>query len=173
MKRTAVLIVALLACMSMQPTMAEYAGIPAPNDNYGNQDTLSIDGSVITKLVSVGGDVELQALTRGHTSETIVTADIVRLDIEPMDLLGEFGNPGSTVGELVGTVVLTKTGVHEDDANTAIWDGIFTLPVAEVGGVYSASFTAEHGSMQATDDATQLQEIFRYEIETVLRAIDD
>ena len=173
MKRTAAFIVILLAFMSLQPTLADYAGIPAPNDNYGNEDTLSIDGSVITKLVSVGGDVELQALTRGHTSETIVTADVIRLDIDPMDLLGEFGNPSSTVGELVGTVVLTKTGVHEDDANTAIWDGIFTLPVAEVGGVYSAEFTAEHGMMQATDDATQLQEIFRYEIETVLRAIDD
>ncbi|HIF15699.1 MAG TPA: hypothetical protein EYQ85_00375 [Candidatus Poseidoniales archaeon] len=173
MKRTAAFIVILLAFMSLQPTLADYAGIPAPNDNYGNEDTLSIDGSVITKLVSVGGDVELQALTRGHNSETIVTADIIRLDMDPMDLLGEFGNPSSTEGELVGTVVLTKTGVHEDDANTAIWDGIFTLPVAEVGGVYSAEFTAEHGMMQATDDATQLQEIFRYEIETVLRAIDD
>ena len=173
MKRTAVLIVALLACMSMQSIVAEYVGVPAPNDNYGNDETLSIDGSVITKLVSVGGEVELQALTRGHTSETIVTADILRMDIEPMDLLGEFGNPSSTVGDLVGTVVLTKTGVHEDDANTAIWDGIFTLPVAEVGGVYIAEFTAEHGMVQATDNPTQLQEIFRYEIETVLQAIDD
>ncbi|MDP7328984.1 MAG: hypothetical protein QF612_03975 [Candidatus Thalassarchaeaceae archaeon] len=173
MKRTAVLIMVLLACMSLQPMISGYPGIPAPNDNYGNDDTLSIDGSVITKLVSVGGDVEVQALTRGHTSETIVTADILRMDIEPMDLLGEFGNPGSTVGELVGTVVLTKTGVHEDDANTAIWDGIFTLPVSEVGGVYIAEFTAEHGMMQATDNPTQLQEIFRYEIETVLQAIDD
>ena len=173
MKRTAVLIMALLACMSLQPMITGYPGIPAPNDNHGNDDTLSIDGTVITKLVSVGGDVEVQALTRGHTSETIVTADIMRMDIEPMDLLGEFGNPGSTVGELVGTVVLTKTGVHEDDANTAIWDGIFTLPVAEVGGVYIAEFTAEHGMMQATDNPTQLQEIFRYEIETVLQAIDD
>ncbi|MDP6324062.1 MAG: hypothetical protein QF684_00645, partial [Candidatus Thalassarchaeaceae archaeon] len=173
MKRTAVLIMALLACMSLQPMISGYPGIPAPNDNYGNDDTLSIDGSVITKLVSVGGDVEVQALTRGHTSETIVTADILRMDIEPMDLLGEFGNPSSTVGDLVGTVVLTKTGVHEDDANTAIWDGIFTLPVAEVGGVYIAEFTAEHGMMQATDTPTQLQEVFRYEIETVLQAIDD
>ena len=51
--------------------MAEYAGIPAPNDNHGNENTLSIDGSVITKLVSVGGDVEVQAMTRGHTSETV------------------------------------------------------------------------------------------------------
>ena len=170
MKRIAVLMIALLACMSMSPMIA---GIPAPNDNQGNEETLSIDGTVITKLASVGGDVELQALTRGHTSETIVTADIMRMDIDPMDLLGEFGNPSSTVGDLVGTVVLTKTGVHEDDANTAIWDGIFTLPVGEVGGVYVAEFTAEHGTMQATDNPTQLQELFRYEIENVLQAIDD
>ena len=114
MKRTAVLIMALLACMSLQPMISGYPGIPAPNDNHGNDDTLSIDGSVLTKLVSVGGEVELQALTRGHTSETIVTADILRMDIDPMDLLGEFGNPSSTVGDLVGTVVLTKTGVHEN-----------------------------------------------------------
>ena len=90
MKRTAVLIVGLLVCMSMQAIMAEYAGIPAPNDNHGNEDTLSIDGSVITKLVSVGGDVEVQALTRGHTSETIVTADISRMDIDPLDLSSQF-----------------------------------------------------------------------------------
>ena len=129
MKRTAVLIVGLLVCMSMQAIMAEYAGIPAPNDNHGNEDTLSSDGSVITKLVSVGGDVEVQALTRGHTSETIVTADISRMDIDPLDLISQFGSPTSTVGELVGTVVLTKTGVHEDDGNTAIWDCLlYTSP---------------------------------------------
>ena len=75
--------------------MAEYAGIPAPNDNDGNNDTLSIDGTVITKLVSVGGDVEVQALTRGHTSETIVTADIFRMDVDPLDFITQFGNPGS------------------------------------------------------------------------------
>ena len=155
MKRTAVLIVGLLVCMSMQAVMAEYAGIPAPNDNDGNNDTLSIDGSVITKLASVGGDVELQAQTRGHTSETIVTADIFRMDVDPLDFITQFGNPGSTVGDLVGTVVLTKTGVHEDDGNTAIWDGTFTLPVSEVGGVYAATFTAEHGSMRAVDSSTQ------------------
>ena len=173
MKRTAVLIVGLLVCMSMQAVMAEYAGIPAPNDNDGNNDTLSIDGSVITKLASVGGDVELQALTRGHTSETIVTADIFRMDVDPLDFITQFGNPGSTVGDLVGTVVLTKTGVHEDDGNTAIWDGTFTLPVSEVGGVYAATFTAEHGSMRAVDSSTQYQEIFRHEFELVLQAIDD
>ena len=154
-------------------SMAEYPGIPAPNDKHGNEDTLSIDGSVLTKLVSVGGDVEVQALTRGHTSETIVTADVFRMDIDPLDLLGEFGNPSSTVGELVGTVVLTKTGVHENDGNTAIWDGTFTLPVSELGGVYTAEFTAEHDFVQATDNPTQYQEIFRYEIENVLQAIDD
>ena len=66
MKRKALLIVSLLVCMSMQTIMAEYANIPAPNDKDGNSDTLSIDGTVITKMVSVGGDVELQAMTRGH-----------------------------------------------------------------------------------------------------------
>ena len=63
------LIVSLLVCMSMQTIMAEYGNVPAPNDQYGNSDTLSIDGTVITKMASVGGDVELQAMTRGHTSE--------------------------------------------------------------------------------------------------------
>ena len=173
MRYRALFIFILLALMPLQSTMADYAGSPAPNDNYGNEDTLSIDGSVITKLVSVGGDVELQALTRGHNSETIVTANVVRMDIEPLDLLAEFGSPSTTVGELVGTVVLTQTGVHEKDSNTAIWDGTFPLPVSEVGGVYTVSFTAEHGSMKAVDNATQYQEIFRYEFETVLRAIDD
>ena len=103
MKRTALLIVGLLVCMSFS-SMAEYPGIPAPNDKHGNEDTLSIDGSVLTKLVSVGGDVEVQALTRGHTSETIVTADVFRMDIDPLDLLGEFGNPSSTVGELLSLI---------------------------------------------------------------------
>ena len=88
MKRKALLIVGLLVCMSMQTIMAEYANVPAPNDQYGNSDTLSIDGTVITKMASVGGDVELQAMTRGHTSETIVTADIHRTNVEPIDFIG-------------------------------------------------------------------------------------
>jgi hypothetical protein len=173
MKRKALLIVGLLVCMSMQTIMAEYANIPAPSDKDGNSDTLSIDGTVITKMASVGGDVELQAMTRGHTSETIVTADIHRTNLEPIDFIGQFGSSSTTIGDLVGTVVLTKTGVHEDDGNTAIWDGTFTLPVSEVGGVYAASFTAEHGSLQAVDNPTQYSEIFRHEFENVLRAIDD
>ena len=173
MKRKALLIVGLLVCMSMQTIMAENANVPAPNDQYGNSDTLSIDGTVITKMASVGGEVELQAMTRGHTSETIVTADIHRTNVEPIDFIGQFGSSSTTIGDLVGTVVLTKTGVHEDDGNTAIWDGTFTLPVSEVGGVYAASFTAEHGSLQAVDNPTQYSEIFRHEFEKVLRAIDD
>ena len=173
MKRKALLIVGLLVCMSMQTIMAEYANIPAPSDKDGNSDTLSIDGTVITKMASVGGDVELQAMTRGHTTETIVTADIHRTNLEPIDFIGQFGSSSTTIGDLVGTVVLTKTGVHEDDGNTAIWDGTFTLPVSEVGGVYAASFTAEHGSLQAVDNPTQYSEIFRHEFENVLRAIDD
>ena len=173
MKRKALLIVSLLVCMSMQTIMAEYANVPTPNDQYGNSDTLSIDGTVITKMASVGGDVELQAMTRGHTSETIVTADIHRTNVEPIDFIGQFGSSSTTIGDLVGTVVLTKTGVHEDDGNTAIWDGTFTLPVSEVGGVYAASFTAEHGSLQAVDNPTQYSEIFRHEFENVLQAIDD
>ena len=173
MKRKALLIVGLLVCMSMQTIMAEYANVPAPNDQYGTSDTLSIDGTVITKMASVGGDVELQAMTRGHTSETIVTADIHRTNVEPIDFIGQFGSSSTTIGDLVGTVVLTKTGVHEDDGDTAIWDGTFTLPVSEVGGVYAASFTAEHGSLQAVDNPTQYSEIFRHEFENVLQAIDD
>ena len=173
MKRTAIVIVVLFACMSWQPIMAEYPGIDAPNDQVGSLDTLSIDGTVITKMASVGGDVQVQALTRGHTSQTIVTADIHRTNLDPLDFIAQIGSPSTTIGDLVGTVVLTQTGVHEADGNTAIWDGTFTLPVSEVGGVYAASFTAEHGSLQAIDNPTQYTEIFRYEFENVLRAIDD
>ena len=44
------------------------------NDQYHFL-TLSIDGTVITKMASVGGDVELQAMTRGHTSGLSIVSE--------------------------------------------------------------------------------------------------
>ncbi len=171
MKRTPIVIVALMLCMTVAPSMAEIA---APNDNEtvnGVHRTLSIDGYVTTKFASVGSDVEIMALTRGHSSNTIVTADILHFrDFDPMDMLTSVSLPGS--GVYVDTVVLSQAGVHDDDANTMTWRGTYIIPVDSLGGAYGASITAEDGNLLAMDNPTQSWNIMRGEFEKVMQAVD-
>ena len=44
--------------------------------------------------------------------------------------------------------------------------------MTSIGGVYGASITAEEGNLVSTDDATQIPNALRDEIESVLQAID-
>ena len=172
MKRISVLIVILLACMSFAPTIAQ---IPAPNDTTtlnNVQTTLSIDGYVTSKFASVGSDVEIIALTRGHTSSTLVTADIIKYpEIDPIDLMTSTSLPGS--GVVIDTVVMTQTGAHDNDSNTMVWEAKYTIPSNSPGGVFGARVIAEDGNLVATDDPTQLSRVLRSEFEKVLQAIDD
>ena len=158
--------------MALAPTMAQ---IPAPNDSQpigGGTQTLSIDGYVNTKFAGVGADVEIMALTRGHTDSTLVYADIIKYpEIDPIELISSTRLPGS--GVVIDTIVLTRVGVHEDDANTMRWGGVYTIPSNSVGGVYGARVIAEDGVLVAVDDPTQLVQVFRGEIEKVLQAMDD
>ena len=131
--------------MSFAPSIAQ---IPAPNDTTtlnGTQTTLSIDGYVTSKFASVGSDVEIKALTRGHTSSTVVTADIIKYpEIDPIDLMTSTSLPGS--GIVIDTVVMTQTGVHDYDSNTMIWEAVYTITSNSVGGVFGARLIAEDGN---------------------------
>nr|MCS5534406.1 hypothetical protein [Candidatus Poseidoniales archaeon] len=151
MMRRALLLVILLCTM---PLSSVIAGIPAPNDNGiddGDAYTLSVDGYVTTKFASVGSNVEIIAMTRGHTDETIVTADILRYPKDPMEMLTSAGMMADE-GVLIDRVVLTSTGVHEEDADTMMWEGNYVVPVSSLGGVYGASIVAEDGLLRATDN---------------------
>ena len=170
MKRTAFTIIGIFICMSMQPVVANSV---APNDSQtvsGNVNVLSVDGFVTTKFASVGSEVDIQAHTRGHSSSTYVSADIVKYDIDPLDSMINSAFPGS--GQFLDRVVLTAVGVHEDDSNTMVWQGTYTVPVSSTGGMYGASIIAEDGNLRAVDDPVQVREIFRKEVEDVLQAID-
>ena len=116
MMRRALLLVILLCTM---PLSSVIAGVPAPNDNGmddGEAYTLSVDGYVTTKFASVGSNVEIFAMTRGHTDETIVTADILRYPTDPMAMLTSSGMMADE-GILIDRVVLTSSGPHEEDAD--------------------------------------------------------
>ena len=68
MSRRVVLTAFLFLCMTLQPVVAS---IEAPNDseiNGNSVTTLSIDGYVTTKFASVGSEIDIHALTMGHTS---------------------------------------------------------------------------------------------------------
>ncbi len=159
----------------MMPLSSVIATVPAPNDNgisSGEAYTLSVDGYVTTKFASVGSDVEIIAMTRGHTDETIVTANILRYPVDPMSMLLSSGMMADE-GVLIDRVVLTSTGVHEEDSDTMMWEGNYVVPVSSLGGVYGASIVAEDGLLRATDNPTQLNQILRDEVEKVLQAIDD
>jgi hypothetical protein len=111
------------------------------------------------------------ALTRGHSSNTIVTADILHFrGVDPIGMLTSVSLPGS--GVYVDTIVLTQTGVHEEDADTMTWQGTYIIPVNSLGGVYGASIIAEDGNLRAIDDPTQLSKVFRAEFEKVMQAVD-
>ncbi|MDP6899437.1 MAG: hypothetical protein QGF94_01195 [Candidatus Thalassarchaeaceae archaeon] len=167
MKRTPVLIAVLMLSMTLSPVVAT---IVSPNDR-ATGDTLSVDGFVTTKYASVGSEVEIMSLTRGHSSNTIVTADILRYDIDPIEIMTSASLPDA--GSYVDTIVLVQDGPHEDDSNTMTWRGTYTIPVNALGGVYGASITAEDGNLRATDDPTQLSELLREEFEKVMQALDN
>ncbi len=152
------------------------SGIPASNDTEssagGMHSTLSIDGYVTTKFASLGSDVGIVALTRGHTANTLVTAEIIHYpDIDPIQLINSANLP--TGGYVTDKITLVQEGVHEENADTMVWEGTYTIPVNSLGGSYGARIIAEDGSMKAVDDPTQLVEVFFGEIEKVLQAVDD
>ncbi len=168
MKRGAIVAVLLMLSMSLSVGVAE---IPAPNDTNGDE-YLSVDGYVVTKFASVGSEVEISALTRGHSDSTLVTAEILRYDMDPVEMIDSVSIPED--GTVVDMVSLQRSGAHEEDANTMTWDGIYTIPVNALGGVYGARIIAEDGCcLRAVDDATQLSNVLRNEVEKVFVALDD
>ncbi|MEE3083333.1 MAG: hypothetical protein VX320_04505, partial [Candidatus Thermoplasmatota archaeon] len=173
MKRAALCLVLLMICTSIQPVLAD---IPAPNDHGtlpdGTDGTLSIDGFVITKFASVGSDVVINAHTRGTDCTPVVTADI--LQYPQVDAVDLFTSVSSFFPETsyVDTIVLAEVGAHEDDADTTVWEGIYTIPTNIRGGVYGASVTVDDCSRTAIDTPTQLTEVFFGEIEKILQSID-
>lgn len=156
--------------MTLQPAIADIA---APNDseiNGNSISTLSIDGFVTTKFASVGSEVHIHAHTMGHSDNSIVSADIVQYDIDPLDSMINSMFPGQ--GSFVDRVVLQSTGVHENDSSIMTWQGSYMIPVSSTGGVFGARIFVEDGNRFAVDDPTQLREVFRGEFEKVLGAID-
>ncbi len=182
MKRTALLVVLALACMSLPLSIAQSE---AKNDTAvisGVRSTLSVDGTVNTKFASIGSEVIVEAMTRGHTANTVVTAEIVQHPgLDPIDFLGSngfLGNEGAIFGSAseyvkVSNIVLTSTGAHADDPNTMTWSGTYVVPTNVLGGVYSARVIAEDGGRKAVDDATQMFEHWTALFEEVLQAFDD
>ncbi|MDP6870236.1 MAG: hypothetical protein QGI21_05640 [Candidatus Poseidoniaceae archaeon] len=171
MKRIAVVIVLLFACLSLQPVASQIA---APNDTANDTANsltyLSVDGFVTTKFASVGSEVDIQAFTLGHNSNTYVSADIVKYDIDPLESMIDTAFPGN--GQFVDRVVLVQSGVHEEDSDIMTWQGTYTIPVSSMGGAYGARIIAEDGNLVAIDDPTQIREVFRGQFETVLSSID-
>ena len=156
--------------MTLQPVVAS---IDAPNDseiNGNSVTTLSIDGYVTTKFASVGSEIDIHALTMGHTSNSIVSADIVQYDLDPLDSIVGSMFPGE--GQFIDRVVLQSNGTHPDDPSIMTWEGSYTIPVTATGGTYGARIFIEDGNMYAVDDPTQSREVFRGEFEKVLAAID-
>ncbi len=172
MKRTSLSIVALLLLMSLSTGIAQ---IVSPNDTVtsgGTTITLSIDGYVPTKFASIGGEVEVHALTRGHSSATIVTADILRYPgVDPISIMTNARLP--TNGIVLDTIALVQAGVHEEDSDTMTWQGTYTIPVGTMGGLFGASVTAQDGNMRVTDDNVQLRQLIEGKFEVVLAGIDD
>ena len=169
MKRSCFLVLLVLIGMSCSPVIAQIA---SPNASSNGSTTLSIDGFVTTKFASVGSDVELMAHTRGHTYETQVTADILKYEMDPIDVInGQL----PLEGEIITTVVLQKSGAHESDPNTMVWKGVYTIPVSSTGGVYGASIKAENSAFEiAVDDSTQITKLVLGNFEEmVLQPLDD
>ena len=169
MKRNAFFMVALMVTMSLSTVIAD---IPAPNDVDSSGQFLSVDGYVTTKYASVGDAVEIVAMTRGHSDDTVVTAQILRFPMsDPMDFINSQSVNGD--GIIIGQAFMTRGEAHEDDPNTMMWSGKYTVPASSLGGMYGARIIAEDGALRATDDPTQLNQLINDEIVKVLQAIDD
>ncbi len=182
MKRTALLVVLALTCMSLPLSIAENEVKNDTDVINGVRSTLSVDGTVNTKFASIGSEVIVEAMTRGHTANTVVTAEIVQHPgLDPIDFLGSnsfLGNNGAIFGSAgeyvkVSNIVLTSTGAHADDPNTMTWSGTYVVPTTVLGGVYSARVIAEDGGRKAVDDSTQMFEHWTGLFEEVLQAFDD
>ena len=173
MRTKAAVLVLLLA---LAPMSAVLASQTAPVAEGSSGDWLLVDGYVTTKFTSVGDTVSVYALTKGHsgdanTTNTVVTAEILHYeDLEAFDLIVNQRLPSD--GVVIDTVVLTPSGAHEEDSDALLWEGVYTVPLTSIGGVYGASITAEEGNLVSTDDATQIPNALRDEIESVLQAID-
>ena len=173
MRTKAAVLVLLLALAPMSTVIASQT---APVAEGASGDWLLVDGYVTTKFTSVGDTVSLYALTKGHsgdasTTSTVVTADILHYeDIDAFDLIVNQRLPSS--GVVIDTVVMTPSGAHDEDPAALLWEGVYTVPLTSTGGVYGASITAEEGNLVSTDDATQIPNALRDEIESVLQAID-
>ena len=172
MKRAPMVLVVLMLVMSISPSVAQ---ITAPNNTDtvdGSRQTFSVDGYVSTKFASIGSEVMVHALTRGHSSSTIVTADILRYPgVDPISIITSVSLPAD--GIVIDTIALVNTGAHTDDADTMTWEGVYMIPVGSRGGVFGASITAQNGNMRVIDDPTQIRELFLSEFELVLKVIDD
>ncbi|MBA46078.1 MAG: hypothetical protein CMB31_05775 [Euryarchaeota archaeon] len=148
--------------------------VVAPNDTSSNgSDTLQVDGYVTTKFATVGTEVSVHANVRGaDSSNTLVTADILHYrDLDPLDRFN--GVSPSSPPIVVDTIALSSQGVDEFDSSTTVWMGTYTVPVTASGGVYGASVTAQSGNLLATDNPSQISEIFGAEVSKVLQSIDD
>jgi len=173
MKARPLFMTILMVLLAVQPMLTHAADAPNARDVTQDNHFLSIDGFVTTKFASVGDVVEITAWTRGHTSDTLVTADILRYPaIDPLELIL---NGGGTLGDgiIVDKVVLTKEGSHESDADTGVWKGAYTIPMTSLGGAFAAQFIAQDGDIKAVDNPDQITELIVDELEKVLIAIDD
>ena len=173
MKARPLFMTMLMVLLAVQPMLTHAVDAPNARDVTQDNHFLSIDGFVDTKFATVGDVVEITAWTRGHTSDTLVTADILRYPtIDPLELIL---NGGGTLGTgiIVDKVVLTEVGSHESDADTAVWKGAYTVPLTSLGGVFAAQFIAQDGAIKAVDNPDQVTEILVDEFEKVLIAIDD
>ena len=170
----AILISLLLVLMTAAPVVADSLH---PNaQSATNDDVLSIDAYVTTKFTSVGDSIELFALTQGHSgtpesTNTVVTAQVLHYpENDPIGIITQGELPSNPV--VVDNVVLTPSGVHENDSTIMVWAGDYTVPLDALGGVYGASITVEESGLQATDNPTQLPEKIVSEIEGVLKTVD-
>ena len=100
----------------------------------------------------------------------MVTAEILHYeDLEAFDLIVNQRLPSD--GVVIDTVVLTPSGAHEEDSMPSFGRGLHRS-IDFDRGVYGASITAEEGNLVSTDDATQIPNALRDEIESVLQAVD-
>jgi hypothetical protein len=159
-----------MACMSISPAIASIAAPNGVEESQGVTSHLSVDGFVTTKFASTGSQVDIYAHTRGHSTETVVSGDILRYEVSPLDFIVNSALPGDGVS--VGVVVLESQGVHEDDSSTMVWHGTYTIPASSIGGVFGTTITAEDGSMMVSDSPTQLSNLLIEQFETVFQAID-
>ena len=96
MKAKPLFMTILMVLLAVQPILTHAADAPNARDVTQDNHFLSIDGFVDTKFATVGDVVEITAWTRGHTSDTLVTADILRYPtIDPLELIL---NGGGTLG---------------------------------------------------------------------------